>query len=150
MDALLAAGFSVTALTRESSSASFPEGVAVKKVDYESVDSLRAALAGQDAVVSATASASVGKQYPIVDAAIAEGVKRFIPSEFGIHTRTVQHPGLKSILGGKIKTLDYIIEAADKNPEFTWTAVTNGLFFDWVSHMLSAHSCDAPNTSFPG
>jgi hypothetical protein len=113
--------------------------VHVKKVDYESLDSLKAALEGQDALVSAAATVAVGNQYPIIDAAVATGVKRFIPSEFGINTRTVEHPGLKSILQGKIKTLDYIIEKNKENPSFTWTGVTNGLFFDWV--------CDMPDST---
>lgn len=130
-EALLAAGFNVTALTRESSSSTFPAGVTVKKVDYESVDSLKAALQGQDAVVSAAATPAVGKQYPIVDASVAAGVKRFVPSEFGINTRTVQDQGLKTILGGKVQVLDYIIKKSEENPSFTWTAFTNGLFFDW-------------------
>ncbi|KAI1878014.1 hypothetical protein JX265_002382 [Neoarthrinium moseri] len=128
---LLAAGFNVTALTRESSSSTFPDGVKVKKVDYESVDSIKEALQGQDAVVSAAATIAVGKQYPIVDAAVAAGVKRFIPSEFGINTRTVSSQGLKTILQGKIKALDYIIEKSKANPDFTWSGVTTGLFFDW-------------------
>ncbi|KAK9795642.1 putative NmrA-like domain-containing protein [Seiridium cardinale] len=130
-EALLAAGFNVTALTRESSSSTFPSGVAVKKVDYESVDSLKDALQGQDAVVSAAATPVVGKQSVIVDAAVAAGVKRFIPSEFGINTQTVQQEGLRTILAGKIKTVDYIKEKSKENPTFTWTGITNGLFFDW-------------------
>jgi hypothetical protein len=106
--------------------------VAVKKVDYESVDSLKEALHGHDAVVSAAATPAVGKQYPIIDAAVAAGVSRFIPSEFGINTRTVQHEGLKTILSGKIQVLDYLVEKSKENPSFTWTGVANGLFFDWV------------------
>lgn len=104
----------------------------MKKVDYDSVESLKAALQGQDAVVSAAATPAVGKQYPLVDAAVATGVKRFIPSEFGINTRTVNHEGLKTILTSKIKVVDYLIEKANENPSFTWTGITNGLFFDWV------------------
>lgn len=108
----------------------------VKKVDYESVDSLKAAFEGQDAVVSAAATPAVGNQYPIIDASIAAGVKRFIPSEFGINTRTVPDGGLKTILAGKIKVVDYLVEKSKENPTFSWTGVSNGLFFDWVCHRL--------------
>ncbi|ORY70031.1 uncharacterized protein BCR38DRAFT_98117 [Pseudomassariella vexata] len=131
VDALLAADFTVTALTRASSNSTFPSGVAVQKVDYESVDSLKSALQGQDAVVSAAATAAIGNQHPIVDAAVATGVKRFIPSEFGVNTRIETNPGLKTMLQGKVKTLDYIIEKGNANPSFTWTGLTTGLFFDW-------------------
>ncbi|KKY15332.1 putativelike family protein [Phaeomoniella chlamydospora] len=125
------AGFNITVLSRENSTSTFPSGVTVKKVNYESTASLKEALQGQDAVVSTTASAAVGNQVPIVDAAIAAGVKRFIPSEFGINTRTLTHPGLKTILGGKIKTFDYLIEKSKENPSFTYTGVSSSLFFDW-------------------
>jgi hypothetical protein len=53
-------------------------------VDYESLDSLREALTGQDAVVSALGKASgLALQFKLVDAASDMGVKRFLPSEFG-------------------------------------------------------------------
>jgi len=52
--------FFVTVLIREGSKATFPESVKVIVVDFESVDSLTAALKGQDAVVSA-----VGVSFPI-------------------------------------------------------------------------------------
>jgi putative NADH-flavin reductase len=133
VDELLAAGFSVTALTRPSSTATFPDGVTVKKVDYESSDSLKEAFAGQDAVVSAIATPAVGGQQIIVDAALAAGVKRFIPSEFGINTRIVGGTPIGKILTGKVGTVDYLASKAKENPDFSWTGLSTGLFFDWVS-----------------
>ncbi|KAL2268772.1 hypothetical protein VTJ83DRAFT_3618 [Remersonia thermophila] len=135
LNELVAAGFSVTALTRVENSAahSFPEGVRVVPVDYSSVDSLKSALAGQDAVVSVLAGAATGSsaQRNAIDAALAVGVKRFIPSEFGINTRNVRGTPIGKILAGKIATVDYLEELAAKNPEFSWTGLTTGLFFDW-------------------
>ncbi|KAI0002344.1 NAD(P)-binding protein [Xylariaceae sp. FL0662B] len=128
---LLNAGFKVTVLTREGSASTFPSGVVSKKVNYQSVDSLTSALEGQDAVVSTIATAAVGGQNPLVDAAVAAKVKRFIPSEFGINTRTVAGTAIGSILQGKIKTLDYLEEKSKEYPWFTWTGVSTGLFFDW-------------------
>ncbi|KAI0844358.1 NAD(P)-binding protein [Daldinia vernicosa] len=128
---LLKAGFKVTAFAREESTATFPPGVAAKKVNYQSVESLTAALQGQDAVVSTIATVAVGSQVPLVDAAIAAKVKRFIPSEFGINTRIVEGTPIGQILQGKVKTLDYIISKSRENPWFTWTGVSSGIFFDW-------------------
>ncbi|KAI0380277.1 NAD(P)-binding protein [Hypomontagnella monticulosa] len=128
---LLKAGFKVTAFARENSTATFPSDVIVKKVDYQSVESLTAALEGQDAVVSTIATVAVGGQTPLVDAAIAAKVKRFIPSEFGINTRKIDNTGIGSILQAKVKTLDYIIEKSKQNPWFTWTGISSGIFFDW-------------------
>jgi hypothetical protein len=42
---------------------------------------------GQDAVVSAIATASASLQKKLIDAAIKAGVQRFVPSEFGSDTR---------------------------------------------------------------
>lgn len=123
----------MTAFTRENSTATFPPDVVVKKVDYQSVESLTAALEGQDAVVSTIATVAVGGQTPLVDAAIAAKVKRFIPSEFGINTRKIDNTGIGAILQTKVKTLDYIIEKSKENPWFTWTGISSGIFFDWVS-----------------
>jgi uncharacterized protein YbjT (DUF2867 family) len=84
---LLAAGFEVTVLTREGSTHSFPASVAVKHVDYDSLDSLVNALQGQDAVVSTLGSIALQEQQLLlVEAAVKAHVKRFIPSEFGSNT----------------------------------------------------------------
>ncbi|KAI0810114.1 hypothetical protein GGR55DRAFT_689283 [Xylaria sp. FL0064] len=128
---LVNAGFSVTALTREGSTATFPAGVASKAVDYSSIASLTAALEGQDALVSTIATAAIASQQPLVDAAVAAGVKRIIPSEFGLNTRILSKDPIANILQGKIKTLNYIHEKWRQNPSFTWTGISTGLFFDW-------------------
>jgi hypothetical protein len=132
---LLDAGFAVTVLTREGSTSTskLPSEVVSKEVDYSSVDSLRSALEGQDGLVSTVATGAVGGQRPLVDAAVAVGVKRIIPSEFGINTRFLGNSQIGTILQGKIQTLNYIHEQSKKNPSFTWTGISTGLFFDWVS-----------------
>ena len=122
----------MTAFSRANSSATFPPGVAVKKVDYDSLESLKEALEGQDAVVSAIATVAVGSQNVLIDAAVQAGVKRFLPSEFGLNTRIVEGTAIGKILQGKIKTVDYLDEKSKENPSFTWTGVASGLFLDWV------------------
>ncbi|KAI0018577.1 hypothetical protein F4780DRAFT_750846 [Xylariomycetidae sp. FL0641] len=129
--ALLDAGFSVTCLTRQGSSSTFPSGVRTVKVDYDSVASLRAALEGQDAVVSTIATAATGNQFPLVDAAVEAGVRRFVPSEWGVNSRILGSSAIGQILAGKIRTLDYAHAKARANPGFSWTGVSTGLFFDW-------------------
>ncbi|KAI0827507.1 NAD(P)-binding protein [Hypoxylon sp. FL0890] len=128
---LLKAGFTVTAFSREDSTANFPSNVKSRKVNYQSVESLTSALEGQDAVVSTIATVAVGGQTQLVDACIAAKVKRFIPSEFGINTRIVNNTAIGNILQGKIKTLDYIIGMSKENSWFTWTGISSGIFFDW-------------------
>jgi uncharacterized protein YbjT (DUF2867 family) len=133
LEELVAAGFNVTALTRASSTSTFPEGVTVKKVDFESSDSLREAFAGQDAVVSAIATVAVGGQQPIIDAALAAGVKRYIPSEFGVNTRLTPGTTIGKILAGKVGVVDYL--KTKESSDFSWTGVSTGMFFDWVSEI---------------
>lgn len=129
---LLHAGFHVTALSRENSPATFPDGVTVKKVDYSSKDALKGALAGQDAVVSTIATLAVGNQPIIADAAYEVGVKRFIPSEFGVNTRKLDVEGLKKMLAFKINLVDDLQKKAAASPAFSWTGISTGLFFDFV------------------
>lgn len=136
---LLASGFSVTGVTRAASTNStpkFPDTLPVKSVDYASFDELKDAFAGQDAVVSVVGTLGVAGQRVAIDAAVAAGVKRFIPSEFGINTRKVRGTSIGKILAGKIGVVDYLEEVAKGNGEFTWTGLSTGLFFDWVSLRL--------------
>jgi putative NADH-flavin reductase len=139
---LLAQGFTVTALTRASSKATFPQGVRVQKVeDYSSAASLESALRGQDAVVSVIATAAVAEQIALVDAAVAAGVKRFLPSEFGVNTRTLDsEDAITSILGTKTRVNDHLVQKSSESENFSWTSVVTGSFFDWVSFASSPWS----------
>lgn len=106
----------------------------IKTVDYSSLDALKEAFTGQDAVVSVVGAPGLGAQKLAVDAALAVGVRRFIPSEFGVNTRRVRDQPMGKILAGKIAIVDYLQEKAKENPGFTWTGLTTGLFFDGVSN----------------
>lgn len=133
----MAAAFTVTAITRESSTSTFPSEVAVRKADLSSVQSLTKAFEGQDAVVAAVATpTALGGQNVLADAAVAADVKRFIPSEFGINTRQLDGEVMGTMLSGKKAAVDYLIEQAKNNPTFTWTGIATGLFFDWVRFSL--------------
>ncbi|TQN64315.1 Isoflavone reductase-like protein IRL, partial [Colletotrichum shisoi] len=134
VEALQEKGFDVTAVSRQSSTATFPPGVAVRRADLSSVESLTAAFAGQDAVVSAISTVAVivpGAQDPLIDAAVAAGVKRFVPSEYGLNTRNLEGEILGDWLKAKTAAVDYVIKKAEANPGFTWTGVGTSLFFDW-------------------
>ena len=131
MDALLAAGnFSVTALTRKGSSATFPSQVKVQSIDdtYPS-NQLVAAFKGQDVVVNLLPPFSVEQANSIADAAAEAGVKRFIPSEFGSDT---SHPKLIALIpmfAGKAQMTEYL--KTKESSGMSWSAVVNGAFFDW-------------------
>ncbi|KFY10925.1 hypothetical protein V491_07404, partial [Pseudogymnoascus sp. VKM F-3775] len=86
--------FSITVLTRPSSNHKFPPSVTVLPVDYSSTTSLTSALTGQDAVIALFGAETLTLQLPLLDAAIAAGVTRFIPSEFGSDTLNEHVKGL--------------------------------------------------------
>jgi len=129
--ALLDAGFTVTALTRIDSTSTVLPGAKVHKTDYSSPDSIAEAFKGQDAVVSTIATAALRQQQAVVDAAVKAGVKRFIPSEFGMDTTTITG-GAKKILGAKIALQGVLAKAAEEHEHFSWTGISTGMFFDWV------------------
>ena len=79
---LLKSDLNVTAVTRETSSAKFPEGAKVAKSDF-SLNSLMEVFKAQDAVISMLPITALSDQGTVIDAAIAAGVKRLIPSEYG-------------------------------------------------------------------
>ncbi|KAF0327372.1 oxidoreductase [Colletotrichum asianum] len=83
--------FDVTVLTRTGSSHQFPTDVTVKYVDYDNPALLAEAKA-------------------LVDASVAAGVKRFLPSEFGSSTENPK---------------------AQSSPEFTYNLLFCGPFLDW-------------------
>ncbi|KAH6609808.1 oxidoreductase [Trichoderma cornu-damae] len=124
-----AGGFNVTVLKRSSSSSAFPDGVKAVDVDFESVDSLAAALAGQDVVVSALGNTALGEeQKKLVDAAVVAGVRRFIPSEYGCDTDNELVAQLR-YFAPKVEVQSYLKEKAKSAP-LSYTFVYTGPFLD--------------------
>src|SRR3569833_2671033 len=130
LERLLASGkFNVRVLRRLGSTSAIPAGVEVVEVDYDSVDALKAALQDQDAIICTTPSHAIGSQRTIIDAAVAAGVKRFIPSEFGSdldNPRTRKLP----VFAEMVLVLDYLIYKG-RSAGITYTFVYNSGFLDW-------------------
>ena len=129
LDALLAANFTVTALTRQDSTSSFPASVKIAKVDYSSIDDLKAALSGQDALISTVGYTGFLSQEKMIDAAIAAGVKRILPSEYGSDPENANARSLP-VFGHKVQIEQHLKEAI-KGTSTTYTLVANNEFFDW-------------------
>jgi hypothetical protein len=120
----------LTVLSRSSSASIFPASVKVLHVDYTSIESLTAALKGQDAVISAVGNEGLPGQSVLVDASIAAGVKRFLPSEFGLDTGNSKAAALP-VFGYKVATRKHIEEKVAAGAGITYTYVINGPFLDW-------------------
>jgi uncharacterized protein YbjT (DUF2867 family) len=125
--------FNLTVLTRADSKSTFPKGVEVVKVDYDSLDSLTAALQGQEAVVSTIGSLATLSQSLLIDAAVAAGVKRFLPSDFGSN---LVIPSVRKLPVFRTKVIieDKLIALANEG-KISYTFVYNSIFLDWgLSH----------------
>lgn len=132
------AGFEVTAITRLESQATFVDGINIKRIDITSKAEVENVLQGHDVLVSTIASAAIGDQKTIIDAAVAAKVRRFIPSEYGVDTRLAEK-SLGWVAANKNQVNDYLVEVAKKNEWFTWTGLVVGLFFDWVRLQNTEH-----------
>jgi uncharacterized protein YbjT (DUF2867 family) len=120
--------FETTVLSRQGSSSTFPPGVKVIHADYGSSDSLREAFKGQDVVLSLVGGFAIGDQDKFIDAAIAAGVQRFIPSEYGNDTADARVRAIVPHLAGKYDSTQYL---KSKEDQISWTSVVTGPFFDW-------------------
>ncbi|KIW24722.1 uncharacterized protein PV07_10417 [Cladophialophora immunda] len=154
VQALLDANYSVTALTRKGSNSAskLPQSsnITVKEVDYSSVPDLTAALEGIKVVVSTLATTSVGEQNPLIDASIAAGVERFLPSEFGSDTCNPKTSALP-VFKYKVATQDYLKAKVKEHPSFSYTLVITGPFFDWgLQHGFILNPAKHAGTLFNG
>ncbi|CAM1500479.1 Fc.00g096410.m01.CDS01 [Cosmosporella sp. VM-42] len=121
--------FNIRVIKRAGSSSTFPAGTDVVEVDYSSFDSLKAALQGQDAIISTLTTLAIDAQITLIDAAIAAGITRFIPSEFGSN---LDVPSVRAlpVFAHKVQIQDYLIEKS-KSTQVTYTFVYNAAFLDW-------------------
>jgi NmrA-like family len=117
-------------LSRIGSKSTFPSSVKVTPVDYTSVESLTSVLRGQDAVVSTVGTEGLLGQNVLFDAAVAAGVKRFLPSEFGSDLSNPKSARLP-VFGYKVATRKHIEEKIKAGADITYTYVINGPFLDW-------------------
>lgn len=132
--ALVDAGFTVTAVRRADSSATtvFPPSVIIRTADYSSIASLTEALRGQDAAVSAIGMMGLALQKAIIDAAVAAGVRRFVPSEFGTPLDSIS-PNMRALMGAKVDALAHLKAKASELEEgtFTWTSIATSVFLEF-------------------
>jgi uncharacterized protein YbjT (DUF2867 family) len=132
LEHLLSGNFSVTVLTREDSTSTFPAGVVVVKVDYTSKENLTAALEGQHALISTLATEVISSQDILIKAAIAARVYRIIPSEFGSDDFLEANRKLP-VYFQKIYIQKLLEDGVkDTDGQVTYTFVLNSIFLDWT------------------
>ena len=122
--------FNITVITRPSSTSTFPSGIKIVRADPTSIEELTTALKGQDAVVSTVARAGVRGQTVLVDAAIAVGVKRILPSEYA---GDLSNPNAATLppFADKIHVRKYIEAKVAAGAEITYSFIVSSIFLDW-------------------
>ena len=91
---------------------------------------MKSAFTGQDLIIGTTAGGDFHQQISIIDAAIAAGVKRFMPNEFGHDTlnKGIEARIIKS--AGRAKVLQYLQKVSTDMPDFEWVGVATGYTLD--------------------
>jgi hypothetical protein len=85
-------------------------------------------------VLTSRLSRALEVQIPAIDAAVAAGVKRFLPSEFGYDNSNAKTAAMTAdlpIFGNKITVKKHLEAQAASHPDFTYTLVETGSFIDW-------------------
>ncbi|KAL4784116.1 hypothetical protein BJX76DRAFT_328069 [Aspergillus varians] len=124
--------FHVTVLARESSKArtSIPSTATVISIkDSYPQEDLIKAFQGQDAIVNAITSFSVAAQLKFIDAAISAGVKRYLPSEYGLDNNNPAARELSGVFKDKGLVQDYLRKKEETG--LTWTSIACGMWIGW-------------------
>lgn len=104
--------------------------VKVFTTDY-SPTSLAHAFAGQDAVLSLLGLPAIEQQYALVEAAVKAGIKRFLPSEFGLDNGSEQVLAVVPPFRVRTELIDTLKAKHAAGSPMEWTAVITGMFLDW-------------------
>ncbi|KAH7014045.1 hypothetical protein B0J12DRAFT_689591 [Macrophomina phaseolina] len=120
--------FNLSIIIRKDSKFTPPADVKTAPSDF-SFESLKSNFHGQDAVISLLGPAGVDIQQTVAEAAIAAGVKRFIPSEFSADTASPGALELIPFLHPKRQLVEFLRSKEDTGT--TWTAIPTSAFLDW-------------------
>jgi hypothetical protein len=121
----------VAAITRNDSTSTMPEGVDVKKVDYDDHANLVSALEDQDVlIITLTGLAPPDTHKRLIDAAIEAGVKYIMPNEWGIDQN---NPELAkdTLTGSRILPIRDYIESQSKGKSTHWVSVCCGFWYEF-------------------
>ncbi|KAI4667473.1 uncharacterized protein J4E79_002161 [Alternaria viburni] len=124
--------FTITGITRSTSTYNPPPTITHRTVDYTSFSSLQTAFENQDAVVNCITGGATHYEPSklIIDAAIAAGVKLFFANEFvGEITRAAFRRLPEAFVGGKCRIREYL-EGLGREGKIAWTSLNGGPFFD--------------------
>jgi len=120
--------FNVTAITRENSTNKLPEGVQIKKIDYNNKSSIVSALQGQDVfIITMNVMALPDSQTLLIQAAAEANIKWILPNEYGIDP--LQEQMQKDINFGQNtkKPFRDLVESLGMN----WIAIVSSFWYEF-------------------
>ncbi|KAF2239822.1 NAD(P)-binding protein [Viridothelium virens] len=138
LNGLLSAGFTVTALLRESSQSKIEHhsNLSILRIPDSiiecPIDDLVKAVSGQEALVITIAGSQVREQMRLADACESAGVTRIIPADFGSCDSDDQATvDILPLYSAKYKVRAYLQDLAEKpGSKLTWTSIIGGHFLD--------------------
>jgi nucleoside-diphosphate-sugar epimerase len=138
---------SVTVLQRASSTSKLPSHVNIITVaDTYPTSELVPAFKGQDAIINCMTTFSVTDQYRIIDAAIAAGVRRYSPSEYGLNNMNPTAQALSTVFSEKGEVQAYLRARAGEG-KIEWMSVSPGMWVAWsIPHNFMGF--DVPGNKF--
>ncbi|KAI1401233.1 NmrA-like family protein [Hypoxylon fuscum] len=98
--------------------------------DSYPTDDLVAAFKGQDVIINCMTTLSVTDQYRMIDAAIAAGVRRYVPSEYGLNNMRPDTQALNTVFHDKGKVQEYLREKAAEG-SIEWMSIACGMWLKW-------------------
>lgn len=123
--------FTITLVQRASSKAKMPAHLKTIAVsDSYPTDELIPVFRGQDVVINCMTSLSVADQFRIIDAAIAAGVRRYVPSEYGLNNMRRDAQALNLVFHDKGKVQEYP-RARGQAGIIEWMSVSCGMWIRW-------------------
>lgn len=139
-EALLKTGkHTVTAVTRVDSKSQLPEGVKIKRVDFDDNSSLVDALRGQDAlIITLAVSAPKDQQAKLIQAAADANVPWILPNEFA-NDSTHEAMGKDIFVGPEMQKARELISSLGKS---SWIALCTGFWFEWSLAIPLAYGFD--------
>jgi nucleoside-diphosphate-sugar epimerase len=123
--------FNLTLLKRASSKAELPSHLkTIKIADTFPTDDLISAFRGQDVIINCITYPADVDQYRLVDAATAAGVKRYIPSEYGLNNARPEPQALSSVFREKGEVQAYLRSKANEGA-IEWMSISCGMWLRW-------------------
>jgi len=130
------ASFKLSIISRAGSKSTYPPNANIITIpDHPTHEDYVQALQGQDAVVSGLGFEGKPTEIALIDAAIEAGVKRFLPSEYGVDNTNPVASELSPVFKRKGDVIEYL--KSKEGSGLTWTAVPTGMWLDWWGFVTS-------------